>query len=97
MSTVALFRFSRPNNDTLAGLGGGAFTLTHRSLPSGTTLGHTLGGSLIDLAEVVELAESGRVRVRIKHFAFDQIEQAYRALHEGTLEGRAVIVPDRRA
>ncbi len=82
---------------TVVGLGGGTFTFAFGSLPSATTIGYTFGGSLIDLAEVVALAESGRVRVRIQHFAFDQIDQAYQALHEGKIEGRAVILPDQAA
>jgi propanol-preferring alcohol dehydrogenase len=43
---------------------------------------------------VVALAESGRVRPHIQHFGFDQIEEAYHILHEGKIEGRAVILPD---
>ncbi len=78
---------------TVVGLGGGSIPFTSDSLPQGTTIGCTLGGSLIDLAEVVELAESGRVRPHVQHFAFDQIDQAYQALHEGKVEGRAVILP----
>jgi propanol-preferring alcohol dehydrogenase len=78
---------------TIIGLGGGTFTLTHGALPYATTIGYTLGGSLSDLAEVVALAENGRVRPRVQHFAFDEIEQAYHALHEGLVTGRAVILP----
>ncbi|MEA3412148.1 MAG: NAD(P)-dependent alcohol dehydrogenase [Pseudomonadota bacterium] len=78
---------------TVVGLGGGIFPFTHGSLPYATTIGYTFGGSLIDLAEVVALAESGRVRPHVQHFAFDQIGQAYQALHEGKVKGRAVILP----
>ncbi len=79
---------------TVVGLGGGTLAFTHGSLPYATTIGYTLGGSLIDLAEVVALAENGRVRPHIQHFAFDQIERAYQALHEGKVHGRAVVLPD---
>ena len=79
---------------TVVGLGGGTFAFTHGSLPHATTIGYTFGGSLIDLAEVVALAESGRVRAYVQHFAFDQIDQAYHALHEGKVNGRAVILPE---
>jgi propanol-preferring alcohol dehydrogenase len=78
---------------TIIGLGGGTFALAHGSLPYATTIGYTLGGSLSDLAEVVALAENGRVRPRVQHFAFHEIEQAYHALHEGLVTGRAVILP----
>jgi propanol-preferring alcohol dehydrogenase len=78
---------------TVVGLGGGSFAFTHGTLPYATTIGYTFGGSLVDLAEVVALAESGRVRPHIQHFAFDQIGEAYKALHEGKVSGRAVILP----
>jgi len=79
---------------TIVGLGGGTFQFTHGSLPYATTLGFTFGGSLIDLLEVVALAESGRVRPHVQHFAFDEIDEAYKALHDGKIKGRAVILPE---
>jgi propanol-preferring alcohol dehydrogenase len=79
---------------TVVGLGGGSFAFAHGALPYATTIGYTFGGSLVDLAEVVALAENGRVRAHIQHFPFDQIEQAYEALHEGKVKGRAVILPE---
>jgi propanol-preferring alcohol dehydrogenase len=78
---------------TVVGLGGGTFPFRYGALPHATTIGYTFGGSLSDLAEVVALAESGRVRAQIQHFGFDQIEQAYQALQDGEIAGRAVIVP----
>ncbi len=78
---------------TVVGLGGGNFQFTHGALPYAATIGYTFGGSLVDLVEVVALAESGRVRPHVQHFAFDQIEKAYHALHEGKVNGRAVILP----
>ena len=78
---------------TVVGLGGGTLPYTQDLLPHGTTIGYTEGGSLVDLAEVVALAESGRVRPHVQHFAFDQIDQAYQALHQGKVKGRAVILP----
>jgi propanol-preferring alcohol dehydrogenase len=79
---------------TVVGLGGGTFPLSYGALPVAATIGYTFGGSLVDLAEVVALAENGRVRPHVQHFAFDQIEQAYHDLHEGKVNGRAVILPD---
>jgi propanol-preferring alcohol dehydrogenase len=78
---------------TVVGLGGGTFPFSFGALPYATTIGFTLGGSLSDLAEVVALAESGRVRPHIQQFSFDQIEEAYHVLHEGKVSGRAVILP----
>jgi propanol-preferring alcohol dehydrogenase len=78
---------------TVVGLGGGTFPFRLGALPYAATIGFTFGGSLVDLSEVVALAEGGRVRPQIQYFGFDQIDEAYRALHEGEIEGRAVIRP----
>jgi len=78
---------------TVVGLGGGTFAFTYGALPSSTTIGYTFGGSLVDLAEVVALAERGRVLPHVQHFPLDQVERAYEDLHEGRLQGRAVILP----
>lgn len=79
---------------TVIGLGGGTFAFSHGALPYATTIGYTLGGSLIDLVEVIALAETGRVCSHVQHFAFDRIDQAYQALSEGKVNGRAVILPE---
>jgi len=78
---------------TLVGLGGGALPFRYGGVPNAATLGITFGGSLSDLMEVVALAERGRVRPHVQHYAFDDVGAAYEALHEGRVEGRAVIVP----
>jgi len=78
----------------VVGLGGGSFPFRFGSLPYAATIGFTFGGSLIDLVEVVALAESGRVQPHNQYFKFDEVETAYKALHEGTIEGRGVIVFD---
>jgi propanol-preferring alcohol dehydrogenase len=42
---------------------------------------------------VVALAQTGRVTVEVEQFAFDDVEEAYRRLREGSLAGRAVVLP----
>lgn len=85
---------TRRGKITVVGLGGGALPFQYGALPHAATMGVTFGGSLSDLTEVVALAETGRVRPHIQHFGFDQIDEAYHALHEGTVEGRVVILPE---
>lgn len=60
------------------------------------TLGHeTTGGvEALDLREVIALAGTGVLQPKLTTFAFDQAPAAYQALHDGTLEGRAVVLPD---
>jgi propanol-preferring alcohol dehydrogenase len=79
---------------TVVGLGGGEFPFQYGSLPHAATMGFTFGGSLSDLAEIVALAERGCVRPHVEEFEFNDIEDAYRALHDGEVEGRAVILPE---
>lgn len=49
------------------------------------------GSSIADVREVLTLAETGRIRNYVDEFPFADIEKAYKALHDGTLHGRAVV------
>jgi propanol-preferring alcohol dehydrogenase len=46
-----------------------------------------------ELVEVVELAQRGQITVHTETFTLDEAPAAYERLHEGTLTGRAVVVP----
>jgi propanol-preferring alcohol dehydrogenase len=50
-------------------------------------------GSRSELFEVLELARSGAIHVETEVFSLDDGPKAYERLHEGSLRGRAVIVP----
>ncbi|OZC57651.1 alcohol dehydrogenase [Rhodococcus sp. RS1C4] len=50
-------------------------------------------GGRDELFELVDLAKEGILRIDIEEFALDDAAQAYRRLAEGTLTGRAVVVP----
>ncbi len=50
-------------------------------------------GSRHELIEVFELARKGLVHVETEVFSLDDAPEAYRRLHDGTLRGRAVVVP----
>ncbi|MFD7073771.1 NAD(P)-dependent alcohol dehydrogenase [Nocardioides sp. NPDC059952] len=50
-------------------------------------------GSRSELMEVFDLARAGLVHVETEQFSLDEAPEAYRRLHEGTLRGRAVVVP----
>jgi alcohol dehydrogenase, propanol-preferring len=51
------------------------------------------GATIAELHEVVALAQSGRVTVEVEQFGFEDVEEAYRRLREGSLAGRAVVGP----
>jgi propanol-preferring alcohol dehydrogenase len=50
-------------------------------------------GSLPELYEVLDLARAGDVNVVTETFSLEDAPLAYERLHEGSLEGRAVVVP----
>lgn len=50
-------------------------------------------GTRSELFEILELARTGAVHVETERFSLDDAPEAYRRLHEGTLRGRAVVVP----
>ena len=43
--------------------------------------------------EVLDLARAGAVHVEVERYTLDEAPAAYRKLHEGTIRGRAVVVP----
>ena len=51
------------------------------------------GATIAELHEVVALARTGQVQVEVEQFAFDETPRAYERLREGTLNGRAVVLP----
>jgi len=51
------------------------------------------GATVAELAEVITLAQSGEVTIETEQFSFDETPAAYERLTEGTLNGRAVVIP----
>ena len=77
----------------LIGLGGGTLPLQYGILPFGCSLVSTLGGTTGELAEVVALAEAGRVAPQVETFPLSEVPDVYAKLEKGEIVGRAVIVP----
>jgi propanol-preferring alcohol dehydrogenase len=44
--------------------------------------------------EVVSLAQVGKIRMLVEHFPLDRASEAYQLLHDGKINGRAVITPN---
>ena len=53
----------------------------------------TYWGSITELGELLELSRSGDFRVHAETYALDQARDVYNKMVDGTLQGRAVIVP----
>jgi len=79
----------------LVGAGGGSIPLGFRTLApeaSFTTL--LSGGTARYLAEVVELAQAGRIRGQVSTYPLEAVNEALEDLRAGGVEGRAVVTPN---
>lgn len=80
----------------IAGLGGGAFTYTaggNPQIPWGVNIERAYGGNRSDLAQVIALAQAGKILVNATRYALDDAPQAFDDLERGKVQGRAVLVP----
>jgi propanol-preferring alcohol dehydrogenase len=50
-------------------------------------------GTIPELIEVISLAQTGKIKMLVEHFALDDAPHAYELLHDGKIQGRAVITP----
>lgn len=77
----------------VVGVGPGTVPVGIFSLPWETSVRAPYWGTRPELFEVLDLARSGQVHVVTEVFSLDEAPEAYRRLHDGTLRGRAVVVP----
>ncbi|MFG3259617.1 NAD(P)-dependent alcohol dehydrogenase [Streptomyces sp. NPDC048172] len=78
---------------TVVGLGGGAVSVGFGTLPYEATVRSPYWGSRAELEEVLEFARQGVLDVHVEQFALDDAPRAYELLHDGKINGRAVMVP----
>jgi alcohol dehydrogenase, propanol-preferring len=78
---------------TIVGLGGGNLEFNFFSIAYEASVATTYWGSLPELMEVIDLAASGRIAVRVEQHPLSAAVEVYRALRSGEIEGRAVVVP----
>jgi alcohol dehydrogenase, propanol-preferring len=79
---------------TIVGLGGGALTVNFLSPPHQCSVASPFWGSIPELIEVVSLAQSGKIKMLVEHFPLERAGDAYHFLHDGKIQGRAVIMPN---
>ncbi|HTX58006.1 MAG TPA: NAD(P)-dependent alcohol dehydrogenase [Candidatus Acidoferrales bacterium] len=85
----------RPGGDyTIVGLGGGTLTYGQGRIAWGARVFTPFYGSINELRELLALAAAGKVRAHVTRYPLERVADAYRALHDGTIEGRAVICPN---
>ena len=79
---------------TIVGIGGGTLPIGFFSIAYEVSVATTYWGTIPELMEVVTLAAEGRITPHIQRFGLADAHTAYEAMQAGTLEGRAVIIPD---
>ncbi|MGV0849757.1 NAD(P)-dependent alcohol dehydrogenase [Mycolicibacterium phlei] len=80
---------------TIVGIAGGSVPLSFFSQPYEVSIQTTYWGSRPELVELLDLAARGTLHIEATTYSLDDAVRAYRDLHEGTIRGRAVIVPAR--
>ncbi|MFE0952103.1 NAD(P)-dependent alcohol dehydrogenase [Streptomyces mutabilis] len=78
---------------TLVGIGGGSIPVGFGLLPFEVSVSAPYWGSRGELIEVLDLARSGAVSVHTETYSLDDAPLAYERLHDGKVNGRAVILP----
>ncbi|WP_019546715.1 NAD(P)-dependent alcohol dehydrogenase [Streptomyces sulphureus] len=78
---------------TVVGIAGGALSVGFGTLPYETTVRSPYWGSRAELAEVLEFARQGTLSIHVERYSLDEAPHAYQRLHDGEVQGRAVVVP----
>ncbi|WP_329059504.1 NAD(P)-dependent alcohol dehydrogenase [Streptomyces sp. NBC_01453] len=78
---------------TIVGLGGGSLAVGFGTTPYEASVTAPYWGSRSELMEVLDLARSGVISVHVETYGIDDAPTAYQRLHDGTVRGRAVILP----
>ncbi len=79
---------------TIVGVGGGTLPVNFFTFPYECSVQSTYWGSITELGELLALAGTGGFRVHASTYSLDQAGDVYRSMVGGTLQGRAVIVPN---
>jgi propanol-preferring alcohol dehydrogenase len=77
----------------IVGIGGGTLATGFFSTPMGASVRAPYWGTRSELIEVLDLARAGAIHVEVERYTLEEAPEAYRKLHEGSIRGRAVVVP----
>lgn len=78
---------------SMVGIGGGTFPMAFGTVPLEWSMSRPSWGTLPELHEVVALARGGALEIEVERLSLDQAIDGYRRLREGSVVGRAVVVP----
>ncbi|MEV4645510.1 zinc-binding dehydrogenase [Saccharopolyspora sp. NPDC049357] len=76
---------------TLVGIGGGTLATGFGHLPFDAAVRAPYWGTRPEFHEVLELARAGALSVHTETYSLDEARRAYERLHDGHIQGRAVI------
>jgi propanol-preferring alcohol dehydrogenase len=79
---------------TIVGLGNASLPVNFNSPAKECSVASPFWGSIPELIEVIELAQTGKVKMLVEHFPLDSAAEAYHLLHDGKIQGRAVVTPN---
>jgi propanol-preferring alcohol dehydrogenase len=77
----------------LVGLAGGSAPFSFFSMAGEAELTSSYWGSRNELAEVIALAERGRLHGHVERHGLGEINEVFGRLQQGEIDGRAVLVP----
>ncbi len=78
---------------SIVGIAGGAINVSYFSLPLEVSIQTTYYGYRHELVELLDLAARGLVHTEYQTVPLSAGAEAYRAMREGTVRGRTVVVP----
>ena len=71
-----------------------ALPVNFNSPPHECSVASPFWGSIPELIDVISLAQTGKIKMLVEHFPLDDAAHAYQLLHDGKIQGRAVITPN---
>jgi alcohol dehydrogenase, propanol-preferring len=78
---------------TIVGLGSAAVPVNFHGPAKECSVASPYWGYITELMEVVDLAQAGKIKMLVEHFPLERASEAYHLLHDGKIQGRAVITP----
>ncbi|KIW56450.1 hypothetical protein PV05_05109 [Exophiala xenobiotica] len=94
-SMALAMKLSRPQGRVvLVGMDMGTVEVGWNKIATSCEFAISLGSTRRDLEEVCYLASHGKLKIDVDSFPFDKVPEAYQALRDGKLKGRAVITFD---
>ncbi|GAA1661074.1 oxidoreductase [Citricoccus zhacaiensis] len=90
---TAMESTARQGRCTIVGIAGGSYDWSFFTAPYEVELTSTYWGTIEELYEVVDLFKAGQLEPMYTTYPMDRALEAYQALVDGKISGRAVVVP----